>query len=1300
MSVPSLFRRVSAPRIWIPTTSLLLAVFFLLCQPNSALAQNSSCGEPQRSAGSVVLERCVKRTFNNNGQEKKVVVYFTTTNGSAADRLTAVDADGNPANGNERSADALADFVADRTVDVWRLYRFYGFPDPQARSDIKVHIFDMRPGLLGWCCTADEFQVDAPHVVASLSFGADPRDLESVVYHEMWHASRWSPAFGCWAIEGGASHMTDHINLPLDNDNANDYMGRIQGYLGGGYATSLTDHCYLGSLWWQYFSERTSSNNDPVQRGVDSVKAFWDDPAPTDFTRMDNVIRARAAGQSFESIWIDFAVANYAKELSGPNVPAKYHYFDEMQAGAPDYPAPTLSGSFNVTPGSPVIPTLTGVNAWAARYYEFTPSAAVPLINIEVRQELNRRVAYSLLVIDNNDIVREERSIGRDFSLSFANNGYDRVVLVVVGLNEQANFRYSVNAAMSLNIVDPLWARRAFVGSPSAPDKFLIKLDAFAGPGGNPIGGIDPNNFAISVGGVAVQPADRISAAYIQGQYWLLVRAPVQAAANAYDLNVSYAGLSDSESQAVRYAERADASTVVVIDRSGSMNDFGKLQAAKDAARLYIDSWRSNDLIGMASFNEDATVNLPLGAFDTQRNSALSAINGLAGGGDTSIGDGAQIAMQNLIDLDGSARPWSIMLLSDGIENRDIRIADFLNNYNARAGANPAQKVPKVIAVALGPDADRARMENLANATGGVYYVAAVPTNLAAAGADAINAAALSNDLAEIYRSGSEFIAGQQQIGAQSWQYDYDAIPKEFKFQVDGAANEAVFVVKWDSGDLPQDIFLRKPSGELFLPTPAEQDSLHRVYRIAAPDPGEWAVVLDYANGLAANGLSAAGLALPKEMLVEASVASKLTLNAFLGLPVNQRLVGKAMPIYASLSDAKPLAGASVNAFISAPLGTYSVTLYDDGKHGDGGAADGFYGGIFYWTQGHGGYDVVVTATGTGSDGKPFVRRVRLGFNMLQSRYLDFDPNFPNYDPNRPIDWNDPNDPNRGRVDKDGDQLVDWWERETGLDPNNSIPDQRSGDPDYDGLSNQDEFNYGTDPLSSDTDQGGQNDGSEWTSGGDPLNPADDQTPCPRYFKASSTLQGQDEPLYTGAVILTYEVVPDHSSFSLWRQVEGGSREFVSDQLPATGIYSDTAVSEGTTYHYWIWANDAEGHASCVLGPANVKLDSNAVEPEGVVSINNGAAKTDTPNVMLKISATTETVEMQVRNSITEFSDTQGWEPYSTTKAWTLSPTAGMGVVYIRFRNAGGYVSEPAVDMIEIGGSAGSNIFLPLVNRR
>lgn len=1303
-------------RWWLPAVALFFACLCALLWSRPALAQNSSCGEPQRTQGTVMLERCVIRTFNLNAQEKKVVVYYTTTNGAAADRLRAVDGDGNAANGNERSADALAAQIADWTVDAWRIYSFYNFPDPLGGSYMSVHIFDIvNGGLIGWCCDGPtrQYQVEAATVVGGLTFGGDTRDVEAVVYHEMWHAVRYNGGFGDWVNEGTASFMTDHVDESIDNDATNDYMGRVWAYMNGEYRTPLRDTSYRAALWWTYATERTSGGNNTVQRGVDAMKAFWDGSASTDFVRLDNMIRARAPGQTFESIWIDFSVANFAKDLAG-GVQPKYRYFDETHSLAPDYPAPAFAPVV-ITPSTGVIPTLDGVEAWATQYYVFDPTVVTPFINIEVRQELNKRLAYTVLVIDNNNVVREVRRIGRDFEFSIANNSYDRVVLIVTGLGERANYRYSANTALAVNIVDPIFARTVQVGDPAAPDKLLIKLDVFAGPGGNPIPGIVPTSFAITVGTAAVQPADHIASAYIQGQYWLLVRAPVQAAPGFYNLTVAYAGVSDTENSSVQYVPRANIATMVVVDRSGSMNDFGKLQAAKDAARLYIDAWRAGDLIGVASFNENASVELNLADFATVRDTALGAINGLVGAGNTSIGDGAQAGMQNLIDRDTSTRPWSIMLLSDGIENEDIRIATFLANYNARRNAAPPQKVPRVNAVALGPDADRARMEQLADATRGVYYVAALPQVAAstvagsstAAAPQAIQAAFLSNDLAEIYLAGSEYLGGLEQVGVQTWAYDNDSFPQQFKFAIDGSAGEANFVIKWDSGVFPERSYLRKPNGTDIFPAPVQQDSLHRVYRVAAPDPGEWTVVLDFDNTTAAGDAAVGtapdaapdGLPLPDELLIEASVRSRLTLNAFLGLAVEQRLVGAPMPILASLADSAPIRGATVNAFVAAPAGFYSVPLRDDGLHGDGAAGDGFYGGTLLYTQAHGGYNVTVTATGSDTTGTPFSRRVRLGFNMLQSRFLTFDPNFPDYDPNYEVNFNDPFDPNRGRVDKDNDRLIDTWEKRMGLDPNNSIPNQEGDDPDYDGLSNGDEFMNGTDPLDSDTDDGGQNDGSEVTGGLNPLDPSDDQVACPYNFAASATRSTGDESVYTGQIWLTYEVHPGHVSFSLWRKEGNGTRDFVTDQLPATGIYSDTAVSVGNTYTYWLSANSATGAASCILGPSSATLEPNAEPPQGIVRINGDASQTASPNVTLAIQYSSDAVEMQVRHRVLDFDDAAAWEPVSGAKPWTLTAVNGMGAVHVRFRDAAGNISDPATDLIEIVGPAGGNsrLYLPTV---
>jgi hypothetical protein len=81
--------------------------------------------------------------------------------------------------------------------------------------------------------------------------------------------------------------------------------------------------------------------------------------------------------------------------------------------------------------------------------------------------------------------------------------------------------------------------------------------------------------------------------------------------------------------------------------------------------------------------------------------------------------------------------------------------------------------------------------------------------------------------------------------------------------------------------------------------------------------------------------------------------------------------------------------------------------------------------------------------------------------------------------------------------DSDGDTLPDGWEWKYGMDPTaDNTADADPGndplaDPDTDGLTNQQESDYGTDPYDEDTDNDGVSDGDEAAQGSDPLDPAD-----------------------------------------------------------------------------------------------------------------------------------------------------------------------------------------------------------------
>ena len=1218
-------------------------------------------------------------------------VYYRTQDCPAVDGNQVCAPDVNNASGqNEMAARVGSILEGSRTA-----YMDFGFKDLAFFQNAKPLPVDLTWCDGGGCAGADAYGNGrkggiglAPVYMGPYDPVAHTGDPSSVLVtmHEAFHQQQYTyggvngDPDGNWVYEGQARSIQDKacigttaancISLDSEPGGVANYIGEVKGYLWN-TNRSITHLSYGTAFFWTYITEKYGTLSQEPGLGMDLMERFWtaaesqrdDDGIDT----LDRALQAMGHTARFRDIFKDFAVANYAKDIV--NAPAKYHYTDESQPPG-TYGPVHLDLDQTLGTNDQVGPVTADVVAWGARYYQVRPGASVPILNVEFRQDSVNDVYYTLLAVKGDNILKEINYTGRDFVQTLPNNQYDRVVVIVAGLDNYANFRYAFNAAQPvLNVVDPVQGRPAQAGDPNAPEKILIKVEVLSPlGGGKPVAGIGTASFTITIG-AAIVPADaHISSAYVQGQYWMLIRAPQQPAAGNYDLSVSYtASLSDREVAAVSYAPLVDADNVVIVDRSGSMADASKLYSAQSAANLYVDSWRDGDMIGVVSYNQAASVDLTLRNLDsTSRQAAKDAISALTAGGSTSIGDSLIKGMNELTTRGATADPWAMVLLSDGMENTAPNISDFMSAYNTRRDNH--QAVPHVYTIALGPDADRPRLQKLAGDTGGTYHYASdpewTPPPIGVLALDSVGG--LDLDLGEIYRVVGETVAAQQQIYSARGTIGY-LHPMTHTITVDAASKEAIFVADWEGMFRGPLVTLYRPDGTTAAATFTDGSNGYRLWRIAAPPAGEWKLVLDQGDCLEFCA---------KEHLVEAALKTDLTMEVFLGLAPDQRPAGRPLPILVSLSDNEPIRNATVQAEIEDPSGqAWSLTLYDDGQHGDGIPDDGFYGNVFHQTFAVGSYVATVRAAGQSRWAGAFTRRLRASFDVSPA------------------------------TDSDGDSLPDWWEQENGTDP--SVPDQHQ-DPDQDGLPNGDEYAWGTHPRDADTDDGGESDGSEANRHSDPLNPMDDLIGQPRAMAWPGV----------GKVWVRFTVRPEYASVDILRASSAsGPFLVVAPATAPTGEWVDLTVVNGTEVCYRVVANGSAGQRSAPSEVTCTIPKADPIAPTGWVLINNGLGLTSKFDVQLTLwaednpvveesqgpaspprdstAASTGVTQMMISNN-GSFSGAS-WEAYQTQRSWRLLPQNDLGTVFVKYRDAAGNESLPVHATIRISDQATYGTHLPLL---
>jgi Ca-activated chloride channel family protein len=169
----------------------------------------------------------------------------------------------------------------------------------------------------------------------------------------------------------------------------------------------------------------------------------------------------------------------------------------------------------------------------------------------------------------------------------------------------------------------------------------------------------------------------------------------------------------------------------LVLDRSGSMSDKGKIDYLRQAAKMAVNQLGGRDTVSVTEFDDRITLMWPASpARDKSR--LLSMIDELSPRGSTNIAGGLQQGIDEAerandrlhLSRDTLSR---VVLLSDGLANTGITDHGAI----AHIAADARRSGVRVSSIGLGLDYDEDLMQAIAEAGGGKYYYVESPVQLA-----------------------------------------------------------------------------------------------------------------------------------------------------------------------------------------------------------------------------------------------------------------------------------------------------------------------------------------------------------------------------------------------------------------------------------------------------------------------------------------------------------------------------------------------------------------------------------------